>query len=68
VQYVRADAHFVRARTALASAADPAVGPARRAEARKLGLVAKATDAMTSQGIRVPVRFANMMLPGRWRQ
>jgi tetratricopeptide (TPR) repeat protein len=138
VQYVRADAHFVRARTALASAADPAVGPARRAEARKLakrlaaermpwtdalaemisagvaslegppdravgplraalrsaegadmaihaaairhqlgvlvggeeglGLVAKATDAMTSQGICVPVRFANMMLPGRWRQ
>jgi serine/threonine protein kinase/tetratricopeptide (TPR) repeat protein len=138
VQYVRADAHFLRARAALASAEDPTVGQARGAEARKLAkrlaaermpwtralaemisagvaslegpadraveplraalrsaeradmgihaaavryqlgvlvggeegleLVAKASDAMTSQGICVPVRFANMMLPGRWRR
>jgi hypothetical protein len=138
VQYVRADAHFVLARTVLASAADPMVGRARCAEPRKLAkrlvaermpwttvlaqmisagvasldgpsdraagllraalqsaeaadmaihaaairhrlgllvggeegleLAQKASDAMTSQGICVPDRFANMMLPGRWRR
>jgi hypothetical protein len=138
VQYVRADAHFVRARAALASAADPAIRQARCAEARTLAkrlaaermpwtsalaemisagaaslegrpdraagllraalqsaeeadmaihaaairhqlgllvggeegpeLVAKASDAMTSQGICAPVRFANMLQPGRWRR
>ncbi len=138
VQYVRADAHFVRARAALASAADPAIRAARCAEARTLAkrlaaermpwttalaemisagvaslegqpdraagflraalqsaegahmaihaaairhqlgrlvggeegseLVAEASDAMTSQGICAPVRFANMLQPGLWRQ
>jgi len=138
VQYVRADAHFVRARAALASAADPAIRQARCAEARTLAkrlaaermpwtsalaemisaavaslegqpdraagllraalqsaeeadmaihaaairhqlgllvggeegpeLVAKASDAMKSQGICAPVRFANMLQPGRWRR
>jgi tetratricopeptide (TPR) repeat protein len=138
VQYVRADAHFVRARAALASAADPAIRQARCAEARRLAkrlagermpwttalaemisagatslegppdraagllraalqcaeqaemaihaaairhqlgllvggeegreLVAKASDAMKSQGICAPVRFANMLQPGCWRQ
>jgi hypothetical protein len=136
VQYVRADAHFVRARAALASCVDDTIGPARRAEARRLAkrltsermpwtdaladmiwagiaslegtpvqaatllrvalrsaeradmsihaaailhqlgvlvsgeegraLVQKASDAMTSQGIHVPARFAGMLLPGRW--
>jgi hypothetical protein len=58
VQYVRADAHFVRARAALASAADPQVRQARCAEARHL---AKLLAAERMDWTRV---LADMILAG----
>jgi hypothetical protein len=63
-------------RTAIELANDAAMAGYANAALHQLGLmlggdegadlVEKARDAMAAQGVRVPSRFASMLVPGRW--
>jgi hypothetical protein len=61
---------------ALADAADMALyAAAARLQLGRLlagergkDLVSAAEQAMSAQGVRSPVRFATMLVPGRWRE